>query len=109
MFKFSMPSMQGSPLSKMGGQQQLQALGAAFGGDQKGLNAILAGMGQGGEQGPVTNEGGEDISAAFGSGQAPPQGGGMGGMMGALGGMVAQAPLGLPMRMLSKRLGFGGR
>lgn len=73
--------MQGSPMSRMNGQQKLQALGAAFGGDQDQLAQIMGSLepapGRPQRQAPVMNEDGEDISAAFGGG-----GGGGGGMSG---------------------------
>lgn len=98
MFNFKMPAMKGSPMSKMGGAQQLQALGAAFSGDQQQLGALMASLGQGG--GPVVNNGGEDISAAFG-----------GDLTAAEPDVMKQMMAGLPamVRGAGRKFGFGGR
>lgn len=104
MFGFKMPQslglgMKGSPLSKMGTSQQLQALGAAFGGDQQMLSQLMGGLGGGqGQPGaPVQNDQGDDISAAFG------------GMLGQAGGQVGGEIMGgmglIP--LLGRKLGFG--
>jgi hypothetical protein len=104
MFGFKMPQslglgMKGSPLSQMGTSQQLQALGAAFGGDQKQLASLLGGLQGGGgsvADAPVM-AGGQDISAAF-SGVLPMAGGQVGGE---IAGGMGLIPL------LGRKLGFG--
>lgn len=83
-----MGGREGSPMSRMTDQQKLQALGMAFGGDQAGLAQLMGGLPEATQrQGPVLNQDGEDISAAFSG--VEPSGGGMGMPMG-LGGMLMQ-------------------
>lgn len=101
MFGFKLPNfmsgMEGSAMSKMSDSQKLQALGAAFSGDQKGLGSLLASLDKGGGA-PVENEEGQDISAAFG------------GQLGIGGQMLGQNPglaLGLPGMFLGRKFGFG--
>ena len=73
-FKSFSGGMQGSPMSRMDNQQRLQALGSAFSGDQDQLAQIMGSLNAPGrpqrphQEGPVVNEEGDDISAAFGGG-----------------------------------------
>lgn len=104
MFGFKMPQslglgMKGSPLSKMGTSQQLQALGAAFSGDQDHLSRLLGSL-QGGQQeaqAPILDPQGNDVSAAFG------------GILGNVGGQVGGEIMGgmglIP--FAARKLGFG--
>lgn len=108
---FKMPGFmsggQGSPMSQMNNQQKLQALGAAFGGDQDQLSRIMGSL-EGGQPGhatrhaPIKNDEGDDISAAFGGG------GGGGGAMGLLSGSGSQFGLLGPMLMKGGGMGLLG-
>ncbi len=109
--------MQGSPMSRMNSQQKLQALGAAFSGDQNQLAQVMGSLEPAPSRAqrprPILNEDGEDISAAFGGeGTAdgpvgmPPMG--LGGMLMRDGGKALMSgAFGLGGMLLGRGFGFG--
>lgn len=100
MFKFlNKLGMEGSPLSRMNDQQKIQALGAAFSGDQNMLGELMGQLGPAPQKAsPILNRDGEDISAAFGPALGP---------MGMADGGKPGALLGVPGMLLGRKFGFG--